>query len=357
MLPKVSIVCRTYNHEAIIGETIDSVLAQTFQDWELIVSDDCSKDATVEKVKSYNDKRIRLLTSEKNIGIIANLNKVISACKGEYISILDGDDVYYPEKIAKQVKFLDENPDYGAVFSYIDFINDGKFRDVLDKMINVPAGSREQMIRKIFLKNNYMAFPTEMFRKEFAIDFPENMIAMADCRFHIKMLLKTKIKVLEEPLVKYRLSGDAQTSNWASPLSNQVEQIFLNDCFLEIKDVEFFKEIFTGLYEKYGEPTEKSIPYFIARMAIDNKQLSFWGLYTLSRLFVDKSYFDYICNEYNLSYRDYINIKKGRENEEIIQKTKLGSITIFKKKIKKDKYVKYYIFGSILIFKHKLKSK
>lgn len=307
--PKVSICCRTYNHEKFIGQAIESVLAQTFQDWELIISDDCSEDNTLEIIKQFQDPRVKILTNQKNIGVISNLNKVISYAKGSYIAIFDGDDIYFPEKIQKQVTFLDNNPDYGAVFSYIDFIGiNNDIKAMYTSQINNPSGSQPEMLSKFFYQGNFLAFPTEMFRREFTFIFPESLIALGDCNFHINTLLKTKIKVLEEPLVKYRIS-DEQVSNWRTIYSNKIEWMLTLDAFLKLNDLDLFKNIFQGRYEAIGEPTTKSIPYFLSLLAKDVELNNFWGMYLLANLMADKEYYEYIMDRYNLSYVDYLKIK------------------------------------------------
>lgn len=352
---KVSIVCRTYNHENLIRKTIESVLNQTYQNWELIVSDDCSTDKTVEIVKSFDDDRIKLNINEYNLGVIGNLNKALSLCTGEYISILDGDDVYTSEKLQKQVEFLDNNPEYGACFSYVDFIGDEKsikLQKILANLLNNPSLSRAEMLNKLFYISNFLAFPTEMFRKEFLFHFPENLIATGDYNFHIHMLLNTKVKVLEEKLVKYNIkSQENHTSSWINENVIKIEKNYLYNHFLEIKDVEFFKQVFPDCYQKYTKGNdelinEKTIPYLISRIAIDNPATSDWGLMTLSNLFSDSEYMAYIRKNFELSYMDWIKIRMTTHMPEqhVVYKKKFLFLTLFKKKIKNNKKY-YYILG------------
>ena len=122
--PKVTVVIPVYNREKYVCEAIESVLDQTFADFELLVIDDGSTDRSREAVQSYHDPRIRLMSNEKNEGIPKTRNKGIGLARGEYLAFLDSDDRAYPERLAKQVAFLDRHPDYAAVGAWIDWMDE-----------------------------------------------------------------------------------------------------------------------------------------------------------------------------------------------------------------------------------------
>lgn len=305
--PKVSIACRTFNASGTIARAIRSVLNQTYENWELIIADDGSSDDTVAIIKQFHDERIRLHVNTSNLGPIGNLNKVFSLCSGTYIAVLDGDDFYRPTKLEKQVNFLETHPDYGAVFSYITC--DAK---ITSNLINRPFHSREDMIREIFFYQNFLAFPTEMFRKELLVHFPEPLIATGDCNFHLQVLFKTKIKIMQESLIKYNTKGNNHVSSWINGNVIFVENVMLLKTFTKLTDLNLFKSTFKGYYEKYGQINAPiDIPYFVARIAIDTPSKSLAGLCLLAELFSDDSYFSHIRKTYNLSYIDYIQIRKG----------------------------------------------
>jgi|SRR5579875_143108 len=124
---KASIVIPTYNRKYIIQEALDSVFAQTFRDFELIVVDDASTDNTAELMRAINDPRLRYIQKEKNAGCGAAYNTGIRAAQGEYISFLDSDDLWKPEKLEFEVKFLDRHPEVQAVFSDLEKTDRDKF--------------------------------------------------------------------------------------------------------------------------------------------------------------------------------------------------------------------------------------
>ncbi len=122
--PKVTVVIPVYNREKYVGEAIESILEQTFSDFELLVIDDGSTDKSREVVRSYYDPRIRLVCNESNEGIPRTRNKGIQFVRSEYLAFLDSDDWAYPKRLAKQVAFLDRHPDYVAVGAWVDWMDE-----------------------------------------------------------------------------------------------------------------------------------------------------------------------------------------------------------------------------------------
>ncbi len=110
----VSIITPTYNCAKFIGETIESVLAQTYTNWEMIIVDDCSADNTEEIVKSYNDARIIYVKNETNSGAAVSRNRALRMAKGRWMAFLDSDDLWMPEKLEHQINFMEKN---GYAFS------------------------------------------------------------------------------------------------------------------------------------------------------------------------------------------------------------------------------------------------
>lgn len=114
----VSIISPSYNCGRFIGKTIESVLAQTYKNWELIIVDDCSADNTDVVVARYSDKRIRYLKNDKNSGAAVSRNKALREAKGRWIAFLDSDDIWLPEKLEKQIYFMETNHYH---FSYTNY--------------------------------------------------------------------------------------------------------------------------------------------------------------------------------------------------------------------------------------------
>lgn len=111
--PKISVIMSVYNGEEYLSQAIDSILNQTFTDWELIIINDCSTDGTAEILKKYAslDTRVKVYTNEENLKLPSSLNKAISYAKGKYIARMDADDISLYERLEKQYNFMEKNPD------------------------------------------------------------------------------------------------------------------------------------------------------------------------------------------------------------------------------------------------------
>lgn len=118
-MPRVSVLMGVYNCANTVEKSIDSILAQTFTDWEFIICDDGSKDTTVQIIKKYAkiEPRIKFIQNGCNHGLAYTLNHCLSIAKGEYCARMDGDDVCDPKRFEKQIAFLEEHPEYGFVSS------------------------------------------------------------------------------------------------------------------------------------------------------------------------------------------------------------------------------------------------
>lgn len=158
-MPKVSIIMGAYNCAATIGRAIESIQSQTFADWEFIICDDCSTDSTYDVVKKYaeDDERIILIKNAENRRLAYSLNHCLSIAKGEYVARMDCDDISLPDRLAKQVDFLDKNLTYNVVGGGVIL-----FDEIGDKQIllNKEFPSVEDMKRRIPFFH-----PTIMMRK------------------------------------------------------------------------------------------------------------------------------------------------------------------------------------------------
>jgi len=113
-----------YNAETFLREAIDSVLSQTFTDFEFLIYEDCSTDSSLEIIQSYSDPRIKLIKNESNRGLTWNLHDGMNTAKGEYVARMDADDICIPERFQKQVEFLDLNSDISVVGSAVIFFDE-----------------------------------------------------------------------------------------------------------------------------------------------------------------------------------------------------------------------------------------
>lgn len=143
-MPKVTILTTLYNKGAFIQQAIQSVLHQTFVDFELLIVDDHSTDDGLEKAARCGDRRIRILTSSKNTGRAAAANRGYDAATGEYIAVLDADDVMHPQRLAKQVAYLNSHPEVGVVGAWLNTFG------AADRMLRFPERDMECRALELF---------------------------------------------------------------------------------------------------------------------------------------------------------------------------------------------------------------
>lgn len=122
--PKVTVLMPVYNGEKYLKEAIESILSQTFTDFEFLIINDGSTDGSVDIIESYDDERIRLVHNEKNIRLALSLNRGLELSRGEYIARMDCDDIALPERLEKQVSFMDKNPGVGMCGTWIKTIGE-----------------------------------------------------------------------------------------------------------------------------------------------------------------------------------------------------------------------------------------
>ena len=203
--PRVSVLVSVLNCEKFIVETIESILSQTFTDFEFIIFDDGSTDRTAEIIKRYarTDNRMKPFFKAKNEGyegMVANLNKGLDMAKGDYIARTDGDDISLPERFSKQVEFLDANPQIFLVGTGAININErGKhlrtFKPILDP----------ELLRARLEKVGSIYNPSVMFRNSSEFRYIPLRIC-EDYNFQLQAVKRGyKVANLPQPLIKYRI--------------------------------------------------------------------------------------------------------------------------------------------------------
>ncbi len=203
--PKVTVLMSVYNGEKYLKEAIDSILGQTFKDFEFLIINDGSTDKTGEILKSYNDPRIKIINNEKNIGLTKSLNKGLTLARGEYIARQDADDISMPERLEKEVEFLEQNRNVGLVGTDYLFINEkGKVIHIV-KCLN---GSRE--LKAKLLEGNQFGHGSVMLRRE-CIDkvgvYREEFKFAQDYDFCLRIAEMYDVANISEPLYKWRIDS------------------------------------------------------------------------------------------------------------------------------------------------------
>lgn len=205
----VSVIIPAYNHEKYIKDAINSVLNQTYKNIEVIVEDDCSTDNTAKEIKKIKDKRLKAIFSKKNKGPVRTMNHLMSLCKGDYIAILGSDDIWYPEKLEKQLKYF-KNKNIGAVFTMMDYIDDnGKVieDEELYKIFEKSNMGKGERMRFFYEKGNHLCHPTSIITRKAYEEIGEyNCVykQLHDYEYWIRLANKFDIQVIDEKLIGYR---------------------------------------------------------------------------------------------------------------------------------------------------------
>lgn len=209
MLPKVSIGVRSYNQKQYLKEALDSVLAQDYEPMEIVVADDASTDGTQEMLREYDEKYpglFKIILNKKNLGHTANSNVVFFACTGKYIAWLDGDDLFLPGKIKKQVALMESRPDC-AICHHDTDVFDTKTGKVLHNFDGQPKGEipEEGGIEILFQKYFFHNCAT-MTRRDACPQkgYNTGLVEHSDPLFWFETALNGNICYIPELLARYR---------------------------------------------------------------------------------------------------------------------------------------------------------
>lgn len=208
-MKKVSIAIMCYNQESFIRETIESALNQTYKNIEICISDDCSTDNTYKIILEYKDKytdKIKCFQQKENMGKVSlciNANSMFNLCTWEYITLLDWDDIMLPDRIQKQVDFLEINPEYIWVSWWVEAFNSKTWKSLWNIHKNLNVNKRD-LITLITYGNSIP--PCLMFRNVYnKPKYDEKLKIMWDWLLYIELSMIWKIWHLDEYLWKYRI--------------------------------------------------------------------------------------------------------------------------------------------------------
>jgi len=200
--PTISVIMPVYNAEKFLDESIQSIINQTFRDFEFIIINDSSKDNSLKIIKSHNDYRIKLINNKKNLGLQKSLNKGLKIAKGKYITRMDADDISLPNRFRIQLNFLEKNPSIFLIGSSVVVIDEKENKiGIFRKYDNF------KKLKKKLLRSNTIIHPSIMFRNTRKIFYREKFKSSEDYDLYLRILSSGKrITNLPNFLLKYRIS-------------------------------------------------------------------------------------------------------------------------------------------------------
>jgi glycosyltransferase involved in cell wall biosynthesis len=232
--PRVTVLMPVYNAAAYLKEAVESILNQTYEDFEFLIINDGSTDNSQSILETFNDKRIRILKNEYNIGLVQTLNKGLQLAQGEYLARMDADDISHPTRLEKQVNFLEQNPTVTLIATLLVLIDEKGFEtgywpeDITYKSINQIKGALPVI--------NCIGHPTVMMKTDPVknIGYNSSYLKSEDWGLWLNLLSKGyELAKLDEVLLKYRIHGNSTTV-----LENQkgVEKKIIRFKLLYLKD-------------------------------------------------------------------------------------------------------------------------
>lgn len=209
---KISVIITSYNYEHYIKDAVESVLNQTFRDFELIIIDDCSTDNSVEIIKNFSDERIKFIQNDKNYGLKYSIQKALQSAQGEWIAFLESDDLWVPDTLEIRLKYAEKYSDVGIIFNDVEEFGDEgwlkavknnftRTRKILNKL-KFP----KNIFYNINVHNLIMTFSSVMIKREYFenLNFNTPIDALLDWWIYIHISYHTKAFYIKEKLTKWR---------------------------------------------------------------------------------------------------------------------------------------------------------
>ncbi len=206
----ISVIIPVFNAEKTIEETIDSILNQTFKDIEIIIINDGSTDATLEIIENISDSRIKIF-SYPNAGLSASRNRGIDRAKREYISFIDADDLWTPDKLELQWQALQSNPQAAVAYSWTDYIDESSKFIKSGRRIKVNGDAFSKLLITNFLENG----SNPLIRQQ-ALEigsFDESLTAAEDIDMWLRLAVDYEFVCVEKPQILYRTSTTSMSTN------------------------------------------------------------------------------------------------------------------------------------------------
>jgi glycosyltransferase involved in cell wall biosynthesis len=324
-MPKISIIMSCYNHDKFVGEAINSVLNQSFKDFEFLIIDDNSTDKTLDIVTSFKDPRIKVFRNEKNFGMVFNTNSLIKKSIGEYIAIINSDDSWLPEKLQKQLDFLENNAGYGACFTVANIINEDNkiIKNNIQESLKYLELDRFGFLNYFFFYNNPLCYPSVLMRKNILEKtgfFNPAFIILLDIDMWIRICLAGfEIKILNESLTNFRIlknGGNLSSKNHKTIIRNNLEFKEIYKSYQSIINYNKFIKTFPE-YEKISIANKNLAGYYYLvdfcykKYFIENSKPSqkniknFLIEFIHQKSFEDKNFFDILSTELGINYREY----------------------------------------------------
>jgi glycosyltransferase involved in cell wall biosynthesis len=295
--PRVSVILPSYNHERFVASTLDSILIQTYQDFEIVITDDGSTDRSVDLLRDYErkDSRIKLFLNRVN-NERPSLNNCVQKSIGDYIAVAHSDDEFAPTKLEEQVRFLDEHPEIAVVFTAPRIINELGEEVENYTVFDGKNQSRHEWLRRFFLWGNCLCHPSALIRRcvyDLLGLYNPLFGALDDFDLWVRTCLRFDIHVLPDRLVNFRIHDWAGNTSGDKPENfrrGQYEFVKILDHFQSPEALAQLHLIFPEVADRILDKSEAVKRYVLAMLALDTGHLShrYWAIDLLYHLLANQ---------------------------------------------------------------------
>lgn len=303
--PLVSVILTSYNHERFIGESIKSILNQTYSNIELAIVDDCSTDNSWQIIQDYAKQDNRIISYRTPVNLFCGtIEAMLPKTRGSFVAIAHSDDAWLPTKLEKQVKYLIDNPDVEACFTRAEIINDDGVSLADDpKKVDHPYlhafdyanRSRVEWLRFLFLNGNAFCHPSILIRRHCYVDFdmfPHGLTSLPDYRQWVRLCLHGDVYILDERLTRFRVHDDESNT---SGISLDREKRLNEEFYLVLKEYsQINREDLLAAFpetEKYLIAGRINTKFALAKICLEDSlrpQHHLFGIELLYELFQSK---------------------------------------------------------------------
>ncbi|MEA5047524.1 MAG: glycosyltransferase [Eubacteriales bacterium] len=316
--PLVSVILPSYNHEKYVGIAIESVLNQSFRDFELLISDDHSSDHTVEVIRRYPDDRIFLHVFSENQGATINHKYLFDQARGKYVALINSDDVWLSSKLEKQVAFLEAHDEIGACFSFAEIIDEEgkKSRDYHDGFQEANR-TQAEWYAHFFHFGNCLCHPSILIRTEIYREigfYNLSLRQLPDFEMWVRLVKHYNIYIFQEPLAQHRRFASSGKNTSAPTMENSMRDAvessyILNHYFCDVSD-RLFAEAFGKEFRKAGASTHNELccekfflllagHYYIPQLSLPAAIQYFFEIYS------EEGVADTFRDSYNFTLQDF----------------------------------------------------
>lgn len=286
-MPKISVVMPAYNSEKYIAEAIESILNQTYTDFEFIIINDGSTDKTEEIILSYTDERIVYLKNEKNSGIVYTLNRGLDVAKGEYIARMDSDDISLPTRFEKQIKYFKKHPETAVLGTAINIFGEGTQKHTFKFSCNPQKAKAELFF------SSCLAHPSVIIRKTIidnhSLRYEEEYKGMEDFVLWWRISQYGDIISLKVPLLNYRKHSSQITASISPERIEKAKKFLLERIGIfniNLSDEEF-DSLFRyrmGYYDTIKNADIKNLTSLFKKLLKNNKKIRYFNGYYFKKV-------------------------------------------------------------------------